>query len=189
MSMKAGVPYSMSNTVIEFEQDRRIAWKTVLLGIPGALPRRPHLALRVRAGGRRDPGPGELGHLPGQAGHVPPAGQAAVDHRRRHVQDVGPPGRAGRDLDGGPDDRRSRDDRRGLGRADPPHPGRLHPHPVPLPRVRRGLGRPRRHHRGRRAPAVLGTGTGRGPAHRDRAAARAHARPAGRERRHRATPS
>ena len=30
MSMKAGVPYAMSNTVIEFEQDRRIAWKTVL---------------------------------------------------------------------------------------------------------------------------------------------------------------
>ena len=32
MSMKMGVPYSMSNTVIEFEQDRRIAWKTVLSG-------------------------------------------------------------------------------------------------------------------------------------------------------------
>ena len=35
MSMKAGVPYSMSNTVIEFEQDRRIAWKTVLSGFIG----------------------------------------------------------------------------------------------------------------------------------------------------------
>jgi hypothetical protein len=32
MSMKMGVPYSMSNTVIEFEQDRRIAWQTVLAG-------------------------------------------------------------------------------------------------------------------------------------------------------------
>jgi hypothetical protein len=32
MSMKMGVPYSMSNTVIEFEQDRRIAWQTVLSG-------------------------------------------------------------------------------------------------------------------------------------------------------------
>lgn len=32
MSMKMGVPYSMSNTVIEFEQDHRIAWKTVLSG-------------------------------------------------------------------------------------------------------------------------------------------------------------
>jgi hypothetical protein len=28
MSMKMGVPYSMVNTVIEFEQDRRIAWQT-----------------------------------------------------------------------------------------------------------------------------------------------------------------
>ena len=32
MSMKMGVPYSVSNTVIEFEQDRRIAWQTVLSG-------------------------------------------------------------------------------------------------------------------------------------------------------------
>ncbi len=35
MSMKAGVRYSMSNTVIEFEQGRRIAWKTVLSGFLG----------------------------------------------------------------------------------------------------------------------------------------------------------
>src|ERR1700691_269839 len=46
MSMKAGVPYSMSNTVVEFEQDRRIAWKTVLSGplgrfIGGRLSRPP----------------------------------------------------------------------------------------------------------------------------------------------------
>jgi uncharacterized protein YndB with AHSA1/START domain len=32
MSMKMGVPYSMSNTVIEFEPDRRIAWQTVFSG-------------------------------------------------------------------------------------------------------------------------------------------------------------
>ena len=32
MSMKMGVPYSMSNTVIEFEPDRRIAWQTSLSG-------------------------------------------------------------------------------------------------------------------------------------------------------------
>ena len=32
MSMKLGVPYSMSSTVIEFEQDRRIAWQTILSG-------------------------------------------------------------------------------------------------------------------------------------------------------------
>jgi hypothetical protein len=32
MSMKLGVPYSMSNTVIEYEQDKRIAWQTKLSG-------------------------------------------------------------------------------------------------------------------------------------------------------------
>jgi hypothetical protein len=32
MSMKLGVPYSMSSTVIEFDQDRRIAWQTVVSG-------------------------------------------------------------------------------------------------------------------------------------------------------------
>jgi len=37
MSMKAGVPYTMTNTVIEFEQDRRIAWQTVLAGPLGRL--------------------------------------------------------------------------------------------------------------------------------------------------------
>jgi fructosamine-3-kinase len=30
--MKLGLPYTVSNTVIEFEQDRRIAWQTVLSG-------------------------------------------------------------------------------------------------------------------------------------------------------------
>jgi uncharacterized protein YndB with AHSA1/START domain len=37
MSMKLGVPYSMSNTVIEFEPDRRIAWQTVVAGPLGRL--------------------------------------------------------------------------------------------------------------------------------------------------------
>ncbi len=37
MSMKLGVPYSMTNTVIEFEPDRRIAWQTVLAGPLGRL--------------------------------------------------------------------------------------------------------------------------------------------------------
>ena len=32
MSMKLGVPYSMSNRVIEFEPDKRIAWQTILSG-------------------------------------------------------------------------------------------------------------------------------------------------------------
>jgi uncharacterized protein YndB with AHSA1/START domain len=35
MSMKMGVPYSMSNTVVEFEQDRRIAWRTAFPGFLG----------------------------------------------------------------------------------------------------------------------------------------------------------
>ena len=35
MSMKMGLPYSMSNTVVEFEQDRRIAWQTVQAGFLG----------------------------------------------------------------------------------------------------------------------------------------------------------
>jgi uncharacterized protein YndB with AHSA1/START domain len=35
MSMKVGIPYSMSNTVIEFEPDKRIAWKTVFPGLLG----------------------------------------------------------------------------------------------------------------------------------------------------------
>ena len=28
MSMKMGIPYSMASTVMEFEEDRRIAWQT-----------------------------------------------------------------------------------------------------------------------------------------------------------------
>ena len=32
MSMKLGVPYSMSNRVIEFEPDKRIAWQTTFAG-------------------------------------------------------------------------------------------------------------------------------------------------------------
>jgi hypothetical protein len=35
MSMKVGLPYTMSNTVIELEQDHRIAWKTVFSGFLG----------------------------------------------------------------------------------------------------------------------------------------------------------
>jgi len=42
MSMKAGIPYSMASTVIEFEQDRRIAWQT----------RAPLRAMRLFIGGR-----------------------------------------------------------------------------------------------------------------------------------------
>jgi hypothetical protein len=37
MSMKLGVPYSMSNKVIEYEPDKRIAWQTTLSGPLGRL--------------------------------------------------------------------------------------------------------------------------------------------------------
>ncbi|HUC04350.1 MAG TPA: SRPBCC family protein, partial [Acidimicrobiales bacterium] len=33
MSMKLGVPYSMANEVVEFDQDRRIAWRTTGPGL------------------------------------------------------------------------------------------------------------------------------------------------------------
>lgn len=37
MSMKAGVPYSMVNTVIEYEENQRIAWQTRPPGVLGKL--------------------------------------------------------------------------------------------------------------------------------------------------------
>ena len=37
MSMRIGLPYSMVNTVVEFEQDRRIAWQTRAPSIFGKL--------------------------------------------------------------------------------------------------------------------------------------------------------
>ena len=35
MAMKLGVPYSMVSTVIEFEENRRIAWQSRPPGLPG----------------------------------------------------------------------------------------------------------------------------------------------------------
>jgi len=35
MSMRIGLPYSMANTVTEFEEDRRIAWQARPPGLPG----------------------------------------------------------------------------------------------------------------------------------------------------------
>lgn len=37
MSMRIGIPYSMVNTVIEFEEDRRIAWQARPPGVLGRL--------------------------------------------------------------------------------------------------------------------------------------------------------
>ena len=37
MSMKLGVPYSMSNKVIEYQQDTKIAWQTTMAGPLGRI--------------------------------------------------------------------------------------------------------------------------------------------------------
>jgi hypothetical protein len=37
MKMKRGVPYSTTNTVVEFEDDRRIAWKTCSHNVIGTI--------------------------------------------------------------------------------------------------------------------------------------------------------
>ena len=76
MSMHLGISYSMVNTVIEFEENRRIAWQATIPGPPGQVRRRPHLALRARAGRGRHPGARELGHLRGPPAVLPQAGQA-----------------------------------------------------------------------------------------------------------------
>ncbi|HEX7168736.1 MAG TPA: SRPBCC family protein [Acidimicrobiales bacterium] len=37
MSMRAGLPYSMVNTVIEYEENRRITWQTRAPGLAGSI--------------------------------------------------------------------------------------------------------------------------------------------------------
>ncbi len=54
MSMRMAVPYSMVSTVIEYEQNRRLAWQTTGPGALGGAGRWPNLALRARARRRRD---------------------------------------------------------------------------------------------------------------------------------------
>ena len=48
MSMKAGIPYSMVNTVIEYEENRRIAWQTRPAQRVREALRWTHLAVRAR---------------------------------------------------------------------------------------------------------------------------------------------
>ena len=50
MSMKMGVPYSMVSTVIELDENRRIAWQTHEGRASWGAGRRADLALRARAG-------------------------------------------------------------------------------------------------------------------------------------------
>ncbi len=99
MSMHLGMGYSMGNTVIEFEENRRIAWQATLAGSLGKVPGRPHLALRARAGRGGYPGARELGHLPGPPAALPPTRQGGRGHQDQHGEVAGPPGGAGRPVD------------------------------------------------------------------------------------------
>ena len=80
MSMKLGVPYTMSNTVIEFEPDRRIAWQTTLSGPLGRFVggRIWRYELEAVDGGTMVTE--TLGHLPGQAGVLPQARARSAQH-------------------------------------------------------------------------------------------------------------
>jgi hypothetical protein len=93
MSMKLGVPYSMSNTVIEFDQDRRIAWQRVLAGPLGRFIGGRIWRYQIRADGRRHQGDRVVGHQPGQAGTVLETRQGRPAHGDIHVQDARPAGR------------------------------------------------------------------------------------------------
>ena len=97
MSMKLGVPYSMTNTVIEFEPDRRIAWQTVLAGPARPLHRRAHLALRARGAAPAAPRSPRPGTSPEDKQALPPqAREGGQADRGQHDQDARAPGRAHR---------------------------------------------------------------------------------------------
>ena len=95
--MKIGVPYTMSNTVIEFEPDRRIAWQTCWRArwvrfVGGRIWR---YELEETGGGTKVTETWDI--TPGQAG-LPLASGAASGQQtgQVHVQDARPPGRAHR---------------------------------------------------------------------------------------------
>ena len=95
MSMKMGVGYSMVNTVIEFEQDRRIAWQARPGGFFGRLVggRIWRYELEPTEGGTTVPR--ELGRIRGPPAVVPQAGQAARPDSREHGEDPAPGRRTG----------------------------------------------------------------------------------------------
>ena len=66
MDMHLGVAYSTRNTVIELDENRRIAWQTTAQRAARHVARRPHLALRARAGRGRHPGHRDLGPALGE---------------------------------------------------------------------------------------------------------------------------
>ena len=106
MSMKMGLPYSMSNTVMEFEQDRRIAWQTVLAGPLGRFlgGRIWRYEFEPVEGGTKVTESWDIS--PGQAGLLLEAPQGRPAHGRVHVQDARPPGRDHRGVTGAHDRRR-----------------------------------------------------------------------------------
>ena len=102
MSMKMGLPYRTTNTVIEYEPDRRIAWQTTMLGglVGGRIWRyelEPTEASR-RGGDIQSPHPRarNVGHLAGQAGTDPEEHRHAQAGRAGHARDAGTYREAGR---------------------------------------------------------------------------------------------
>ena len=97
MSMKLGVPYSMTNTVIEFEPDRRIAWQTVLAGPLGRFVggRIWRYELEEVDGGTKVTETWDISQDKQAFFLQAPQGRRA--DRRGHVQDARPPGRHHRD--------------------------------------------------------------------------------------------
>ena len=98
MSMKMGVPYTMSNTVIEFEPDRRIAWQTVLSGPLGRFVggRIWRYELEDARAGTKVTETWDISE--DKQAFFLQHGQGRPADRRVHDQDAGPTGRAHRGL-------------------------------------------------------------------------------------------
>ncbi len=182
MSMKLGVPYSMSNTVIEFEPDRRIAWQTQVAGPLGRF-----FGGRIWRYQFEETGAGtkvtETWDISAGQAELPAAqrqGRAAVCGH--DVQDARQAGRADRAP--------GRRQRPGVGlmsaatridaaeideaweAARPPRAQRVHPYPLPLPRLRPRVAGPRPHRRGGRPAPPMGGRSGRRPLDRESSSCR-----------------
>ena len=88
MDMKVGVNYSMVSEVVEFEDNRRIAWQSKPARSGRAARRRPDLALRAGASRRRHARPRELGPVAGQAAHAAAPGAGAARTKDRDGEDA-----------------------------------------------------------------------------------------------------
>ncbi len=98
MSMRLGIPYSMVNTVIEFEDNRRIAWQARPPGFVGRFSagRIWRYELEPVEGGHAREG--ELGPLRGQAAHAAAARGPPRQDPAQHGEDA----RAHPEADHGP---------------------------------------------------------------------------------------